>query len=300
MVDRGVIARDLSAMAVMLAAAFSAGLLSTGRTKPLGLAVSVIALVPPWFADPGFVRGALGLAGAVVVMRAIDLFRDPTPYPARRRLGHAVSPVDTRHLGPAAPRFDGRAFAAGLGWLVPGLAGLWIAFSVGPPMQVQDWTLRWLAGMVSAYGLVEALWATVPGIYALLGFSTPPLHRLPLVSRTIRELWGERWSRAISDWLDDTLYRPLVNRGWKRTGLAAAFLGSATLHAYAVWMGAGAVMALWMLAYFLVQAGVVLAERALGVQAWPRVAAHAWVVTVMVLTSPLFVEPYLRCVGLPG
>ena len=77
----------------------------------------------------------------------------------------------------------------------------------------------------------------------------------------------------------------------------AAFFASAALHAYAVLCGIGTAMALVMLAYFLVQGLLVLLERLLGVQRWSHAAAHAWLLSVMILTSPLFVEPALQTLG---
>ena len=214
---------------------------------------------------------------------------------------HVVSPVDSRRLQRAPPAFDRPLLRPG-----PGLAW-WLALR-GPGWarargcetlpSLAGWVVRWIGGLVAIYAFVEALWRTVQSYYALAGFATPVLHDHPTLSRSVRELWGERWARPVSAWLHANVLKPLARRGLPRVGLGAAFLGSAVLHAYAVLACAGWIMALSMLAYFLVQGFLVILERILGVQRWSVPAAHAWVLGVMILTSPLFIEPFLRTVGI--
>jgi hypothetical protein len=293
------IATDLGLALSMLAGSILAGLLCTGSRgrRLLGLLAGASTLVPPWFASPSIVRGLFCLGAAMAAMRAVDLFRDRRFYPAARRIGHMLSPVDSRLLHDAPSSFDGKAFAVALAWLAASGAGLWIASLAGRVAVPADWIVRWLGGLLWVYGFVAALWAGLGGFYRLVGFTTPALHRNPIASRSVRELWGERWSLSVGRWLDANLFKPFARWGHPRVGLVAAFFASAALHAYAVLCGIGTAMALVMLAYFLVQGLLVLLERLLGVQRWSHAAAHAWLLSVMILTSPLFVEPALQTLG---
>jgi hypothetical protein len=235
----------------------------------------------------------------MAVMRAVDLFRDRRSHPVAQRIWHMFSPADSRLLHHAPRSFDGRALGAAIAWLATSLVGLGGACLAAQAPSPASWLLRWMGGLLCAYGFVEALWSGTTGLYRLAGFTTPVLHDNPVASRSVRQLWGERWSRPVNIWIHANVFKPCVRRGFPRAGLVAGFLTSAVLHAYAIFVGIGAGMALVMLAYFFVQGLLVLLERPLGVQRWSGVAAHAWVLTVMVLTSPLFVEPFLQCVGIP-
>jgi hypothetical protein len=58
-------------------------------------------------------------------------------------------------------------------------------------------------------------------------------------------------------------------------------------------------MGAMMFAFFFVQGIFVILETRLGVSRWSRPARRAWTVTIMVASSPLFVEPALRVLGCP-
>jgi hypothetical protein len=286
------VALSLATIGVLAAA------LCTGSTwrRLLGVAVGCSALLPAWFAEPRTSRALFCLAGALVVLRVVDLSRDHRPYSAARRVWHVASPVDSRRLRRVPRAFDGRAFGRTAASSAAIVAGLWLAFAAARLPSPADWVVRWTGGLVSVYALVETIWSGLRGLYGLAGFATPLLHDHPVLSRSVRELWGDRWARPVSAWLHANILKPLTRRGLPRIGLAASFLGSAVLHAYAILACAGPLMALSMLAYFLVQALLVLLERILGVQRWSGAAAHAWVIGVMILTSPLFIEPYLQTI----
>jgi hypothetical protein len=80
--------------------------------------------------------------------------------------------------------------------------------------------------------------------------------------------------------------------------MAAVFVASAAMHAYIVLPALDVTMAGAALAYFLVQGALALAERPLGVTRWPQAAGRAWTIGVMTATSPMFTEPFLRCLGI--
>jgi len=150
------------------------------------------------------------------------------------------------------------------------------------------------------YALADSIHAALAALYRLGGQDIPSQHRVPAAARSIREFWGSRWNRTVSRWLDRSLFRAWARRGRPRIGWALAFLVSAAVHAYFVLVAVGPSMALWMASYFLLQGLLVLAELGLHVDRWPRAAAHVWVVAVMLLTAPLFIEPFLRVLGIGG
>lgn len=265
----------------------------------LGLIVAAIALGMPWLMplEHSLVRGIAALVAAVGCMRVCDLLRGEWSVGARLR--HAVSLVDSRRLVPAPPRLDGSALAATLLWLVVagiGYCGLVTPVN-GPELSL---ALRWGAGAVFAYAGVSAGYDSARVTYAALGFVIPPLHVWPLLATSVQELWGERWARPVSTWLGETLFRPLARRRRPGAGALLAFAVSAAFHAYAVWAALGPrrglSMAGLMFAFFLAQGALMGIERVLFVKRWKPRAGHVWTVTVMLLTSPLFVEPAVRVV----
>jgi hypothetical protein len=171
----------------------------------------------------------------------------------------------------------------------------WASLVLGP--HLEGWrsdVVRFGGGAVLIYAMLDAGYAAIALALRAVGIVVYDLHRAPALSRTVRELWGERWARTVSLWLFARTFRPLARRGWPRLGLAASFAASALLHAYGIlpalgWVAAGS----WGL-FFVVQAGVVLLERALGVARWPRPLAHAFVLGTMFASSPLMVGPFLR------
>jgi D-alanyl-lipoteichoic acid acyltransferase DltB (MBOAT superfamily) len=160
--------------------------------------------------------------------------------------------------------------------------------------------VRWGGGALLIYALADAIHAAIAGIYRLAGRQIPSQHRTPAAARSVREFWGSRWNRTVSRWLDRSVFRAWARRGQPRVGWALAFLVSSAVHAYFVLVAAGPRMALWMGIYFLLQGLLVLAELRLHVDRWPAMAAHGWVITVMLLSAPLFTEPFLQVLGLTG
>jgi hypothetical protein len=153
---------------------------------------------------------------------------------------------------------------------------------------------RWGGGVVFVYATIEAGYAFVGAVYRALGFGAQRLHDWPVASLSVGELWGTRWARPVSAWLRETCFRPLARRGHPVLGILLGFTVSAVGHAYPVLVASNLRMASMMLAFFLVQGTFVVVEAWLGVSRWPRPARRAWTVTLMIASSPLFVEPVLR------
>jgi hypothetical protein len=283
----------LSALLVQGALVAGAALLAR-RAKAAALLVGAAAFLgAPWLAGPNvLVRGLCSLLGGVALLRVIDTVRSREPWSASRRLLHVVSFVDSRTLRRAPLHVDVLALGRALLWAALAAAGLYVAHS--PRVLV-----RWGGGLVLAYSIVESGYLLTGAGYRALGFVATRLHVWPVASLSVGELWGVRWARPVSAWLRETCFRPLARRGHPRLGLLLGFVASGVGHAYPVLVALDLPMAASMLAFFLVQGSFVILEVRLGVSRWSRLARRAWTITLMVASSPLFVEPALRVLGVP-
>jgi hypothetical protein len=251
----------------------------SGARRAAGLAVALASMVCPWLVpvEHSLVRAVYGLAAMAGCARVADLCRGK--WSIRSRVHHVASPVDSRTLVRAAQRVDGAQLAAGICWLVLALAAWAFVYT-----QAKAPTATYWAGYAQAHVA-----------YCAAGLAPPPLHVAPILSRSVQELWGQRWARPVSRWLGDFVFRPLARRRRPVLGALLAFGASAAFHAYGAWVGLGLVdglpMAACVLAYFLVQAVIIAMERWLNVRDWRPWAGHAWTLGWMVVTAPLFVEP---------
>jgi hypothetical protein len=251
----------------------------SGARRAAGFAVTLTSMGCPWLVpgEHSLLRAIYGLIATVGCARVADLCRGD--WSIRSRLRHVASLADSRTLVRAPRRIDEARLGAGLGWLVLALAAGGFLYAQAQTLTVAYWALRWVAGAIGVYAAIEAGYALAHVGYSAVGLESPPLHVAPILSRSVQELWGQRWARPVSRWL----------------GEFVAFGGSAAFHAYGAWVGLGLVegipMAACVLAYFLVQAAVIGMERWLGVRKWEPWAGHVWTVGWMVVTAPLFVEP---------
>jgi hypothetical protein len=283
----------------------AAACLTKGRPtrRRAGVAFGALALLPPCAIPDGFplVRGVSALIAFVGTMRLVDLRSGE--WTLRQRLAHVVSVIDTRRLVRVPSRFDGRIAAVGVAWLASALAGFWLLTAGAAPARdaVGFWLARWGSALMLVYGAVSAGYALGRVGYAALGWETGPQHVAPILSRSVQELWGERWARPVSIWLRETFFRPWARRRRPGVGLLLGFAVSAGFHAYAVWVALGLVaglpMAGLMLLYFLLQALAVGLEQVARVRRWPAWGGHAWTVAWMTLTAPVFLEPMVRVLG---
>jgi hypothetical protein len=283
--------QPLEALGLQIALAVVAALVAR-RAKTLALVLGGAAFFGvPWLSGPLPVfRGLITLNGFVVVLRVVDVVRSREPWTAARRVLHVLSFVDTRTLRRAPRRIDAAAL---------GRTALWTALAAGAFYVARSPHLfvRWAGGVVFVYSGIEAGYSYFRAHYRSLGFETPPLHVWPVASTSIKELWGTRWARPVSAWLRETCFLPLARRGHPTLGLMLGFVVSAIGHAYPVLVALDMRMAAAMLAFFVAQGIFVVLEARLGAARWPLAARHVWTVTIMVASSPLFVEPALRVLG---
>ncbi len=273
--------------------------------KPRGhwvpLALAMLGLPLPHFLPehPSGLRFLCGLGAAMGLLRAIDLARDKTPRPILFRVRHIMTAFDTRRMkkGTAHLMLRRAVLSVLVGLLI--LPGLYAVYAIAPALSGTPALLvRWAFGLLFAYASSDLVYGGAFVLFRALGVELEELHRAPILSRTVKEFWGERWNRTVSAWLSEHILRPFARRRQAKLGLLASFVVSAVLHGYLVLVTLGDLTALLMSGYFLVQGALVFVEIRLRATRWSRPVGHVWTVTVMVATSPLFVEPALRCIGI--
>jgi hypothetical protein len=292
-------------LGVLYVAAIIAALLATGSPWRRSAALLVCAatlplafLMPDEY--PAF-TAFLALGCLWATARVIELVREREHVPARYRIWHAIGLVDTRRAKSITPKLDVNAlarFAVGL----PLFFGFWAAVHYGSTLLsgVPRLAVRWGAGALFMYVAVEVTVAAVIIVYGLVGIDPRPLHDDPIRSRTISEFWNRRWNRAVHHFLKYNVFAPVARRGHAEWGLVLSFVVSAFIHFFFMLPAVGLFWAGLMGSFFLLQLPFLWAERALGVARWPTPLARTWTLTLLFVSSPLFVEPVLQIIDTWG
>ncbi|HZQ48379.1 MAG TPA: MBOAT family protein, partial [Verrucomicrobiae bacterium] len=157
--------------------------------------------------------------------------------------------------------------------------------------------VRWFAGGIAILAFAEMATAGVPFVSSIFGVTVPPLMRSPYQSTSIGEFWTRRWNFLASEVVfHPYCFAPLARHGTV-LALFAVFALSAVGHALLAFMALGR----WRIslicgAFFLVQPLFIIAERRLAVRRWPPAAGWTWTWTVLMITSPLFVETVIQVI----
>jgi hypothetical protein len=264
----------------------SSGILRIVATLP---AFAAPLLVPP---EHTLIRCFAALSAALIVVRAIDLSRDPRSFPLRIRLGLMFFVVDVREAVRVRARLDLARLGYCVLWAAIGVLALWLALSLSP--STNGMILRWIAGATGVYCMAEATFGLTVVLASLAGYRIPPPHDAPILSRSVREFWSRRWNLNVRDWLYRNCHLPLARRGFRSAGVAAAFLASTLVHFWMVLPPLGFGWALMMAAFFVIEGILTLLEPWLRLDRWPEIARRAWTVLAVLAPSPLFTEPVLR------
>jgi hypothetical protein len=280
-----------------------ASAISFGKAPVRALLSAALALTSFLLAltgeGPPLAGAMLAMASLLAPFRWLDLTRDRRDHPMGLRLWFYVTPFDVRRVVRVPPKVELGQVAIIVGFWSLFAVALAVVSHVGAPTSSLAWAMRWLAGAVVVYAMVDATSRLIVVGYRAGGFRIPTMHDDPILSRTLTEFWGERWNRAVHGLLDAHCFRPLARRRFARLGVVAAFVGSALLHAWLVFVALrDARMTLLMAVFFLAQGALMLLERALGVARWRPALGRAWTVGWMLVTTPLFVEPLLRVFGM--
>jgi hypothetical protein len=280
-------------------AATLAALLATGSRWRRGAAVLVCATAMPvaFFVPdeyPTF-TAFLALGSIWFTARVIELARERGHVPVPLRLWHTMGVVDALRAKRIAPKLDLNALWR-LAAALPLFFGGWAAVHHGSHLLSGAPRLiaRWGAGVVFMYAAVEVTVAAVIIAYGLMGIDPRPLHNDPILSKTITEFWNRRWNQAVHRFLKYSVFAPVARRGHVELGLALTFVVSAFIHFFFILPAAGLYWAGMMASFFLLQIPFVWAERALGVARWRSALARTWTLTLLLASSPLFMEPVLQ------
>jgi hypothetical protein len=262
-----------------------------------GVVLALAAMSLPFFVpeEHTLVRLILTLGTGLFLIRAIDLARDSRRWPMLDRVWLMFAMWDVRERRQVPRALELRALLSFLGYasLVAMGIGLvvWVAPAVESPFGL---ALRWLGGAFIIYGAADVSNSFLVMSLGLGGIRPPPQHDAPVLARTVREFWAERWNINIHAWLRRHTFLPLARRGHRRSGIVAGFAASALLHFWLVAVPIGIAWAIPMGLFFLVQGAFALVETRLRIVRWARPWQHAWTVVALLGSSPLFVEPMLR------
>ena len=285
-----------------LALTVSAGIIArpTASRATIALALATLALGLPFVLPLESIgaRGLLGFHASVAMLRVIDLARDRRRWSVPRRVWLLAVLVDVREAKPTSDRRSSPGEVAALA----GLAALsTIAFvaaaDVAPTLAGGPArALRWFGGLVGFYCAFDLTMRITTLAHRLAGYQLPPLHRDPILSRTVSEFWAKRWNLTVSDWLRRNCMRPLARRRRPKAAIIAAFTASAALHFWQAFVCLPWAISLLAPAYFLIQGLVVVVERALGVGSWPTAPARVWTILLVAGPSPMLIELLMRVI----
>jgi hypothetical protein len=263
-----------------------AGRTTARRIASLMVAFATLA-VPFLVPGPAWLRALLALGSVVVLFRAIDLARDPDHgWPLRIGLMFAI--LDLRQVRGAPVLVEPHRLLTGIGCGAGSVVCFWLALGADALL------LRWLAGVAAVYLMAQGADALTQFGWNASGFRIPKQHDSPVLATSVSEFWSRRWNVNVRDWLARNCHRPLARRGHATVGVLFAFAASAMLHFWFIVVALGAFLAAIMASFFVLHALFVLVEGKVGVSRWPIGLRRAWTIALLVGSSPLFVEPFLR------
>ena len=259
----------------------------------------VAALIFPLFVpSPALLRAVLACLGLLAVVKVVQIAPAPELWPPRYRLWHGLVPFDLADTQRVTPSLDRKlllsiALHAGLALLaLSGLILLPRSLSVGLML------VRLMLGTWLVYTAMDAITGAIRLAHLLAGVAVPPIQQTPILSQSVREFWSRRWNLPVSGWLDTFVFRPVAARQGSTLALVAAFGVSALLHAWMFFTAAGLTIAILAAVFFLLQALFVLVESAIGIRFLVPSLRRSWTLGMLLISSPLFVEPVLRVLGL--
>ena len=277
---------------------FAAVVLTAGRSviQRLGAALLVTcAFVLAWHA-PGrpLARGLLAFLAGCSLFIAVKISFSEESLSIRGRLLQVFSWPGLRRGG----RVPANSSLRAIGWLMlyltlAGLALLVLLHTrhrVGAIYSLE----RLSAGVLLLYSVVQVFFDFASFCFQAAGSGLDSLHRTPIAARSLAEFWSQRWNRVVSAWLHMFVFLPLARRRCPRLGVFCAFLVSGVLHGWVILVAIGSSGALAILLFFVVQGAFVLAEPRLRIHAWPVPVARGWTVAMLLASSPLIIDPYLR------
>ena len=274
-------------------------MLTAGRSVVQRLCAAFLAacaFVLAWYA-PGLplTRGLLAFLATSGLFVAVKIaFSSEERLSIRSRLLQVVSLPSSMRESPMPANFSPRA----IGRIVIALAlvgmALLVLLHVRRLVGAIHAIERWSAGVLLVYAGVQFVFDLASYCLLSVGLSLDSLHRTPIAARSLAEFWSRRWNRVVSAWLHTFVFLPLARRHCPRLGVFCAFLVSGVLHGWVILVAIGISGGGATLLFFVVQGAFVLAEHWLRIHAWPVFVARGWTLAVLLASSPLIIDPYLR------
>jgi D-alanyl-lipoteichoic acid acyltransferase DltB (MBOAT superfamily) len=157
--------------------------------------------------------------------------------------------------------------------------------------------LRLAAGVALLYAAAELVFEVCGLCLLVAGYSLPLMHRAPIAARSVGAFWGQRWNIITSAWLRTFVFWPLARRRCAGAGVFCCFLVSGAFHAWPMLVALGPFAALSTVVFFVFQGVVGLAESRLRIHTWPVAIARVWTLVILLVSSPLYIDPGLRLFG---
>lgn len=149
----------------------------------------------------------------------------------------------------------------------------------------------------------------IVGVAAACGHQVLGLQERPHLSSSLTQFWGRRWNRLVQGNLDRAFFRPHARRRSFAKGTLLAFAASGVMHVVAVLDAGSPAVTLGpasaVMGFFLLHAGLVLAERAEGTahrvqRGRALAAARARTLLLFALLSPLLLDPFASVANVHG
>lgn len=292
-----------------------------GRALRVSARVAVITLlcvVPVLTGGPGPVQLTLGLLTGYLAIRTVAVtnwWRGQHQRPTGRQIAQAlVSLGDV--LRPVPPRPLSSPAGSAATALTVGAAGVVAcAALLAVGLRIRLWeSSRYLDALLVCLEVgvgVMGINHLIIGFAALQGRSVSGIQNRPMLSVSLGDLWARRWNHLVENNLARAFFRPLCRRGAPALGVLATFAASGVMHVLPVLASGPAALTLrpaaQVMGFFLIHGGLVLAERAAGLDApardaSPRAVTLARVRTVVlfVLLTPLLLGPFADITGVHG
>lgn len=279
----------------------AAVLLMGRRPSRRGASVLLViaALLMPLYIPAGPVpRALLSSLALLCLVKVLQIAQHPERWPRSVRLWHVFAPFDIENTQRGERQLDHRLLASVGLHAALALAALLCLWLLPRALPLTMMLLRMVLGALLVYSAMDAITGAVRLAHGLSGVSVPPIQDTPIASQSIREFWSQRWNKPVSDWLAEFVFIPVSRRSNAGWGVMAAFATSALLHAWMFYAAVGFGPALMAFAFFIFQAMFVLVESFIRLRQLSPRLRRAWTLGMLGLSSPLFVEPVLRVLGL--
>jgi hypothetical protein len=259
------------------------------------LITGLLLAIPCFVWAPSLLRALLMCIAFLPLAMAAAAVLFPENIGFRARLYFLCTWGFTREVKRRAHTFD----VVSLVQLIAATAIFAVCFAVAEKITANGvWLLvRCVTFGIAILAIAEMATACHKLVTGLMGLTTPALMLSPYLSISVNEFWNTRWNPAASVLFRSLCFKPLARHG-VTVAMFAAFVASGVAHALLVFMAIGD----WSYslangAFFCVQPVFIMIERRMKIKMWPPAARRVWTISVLAVTSPLFVAPVLQVVG---